>query len=190
MGRQLYATRNPYEECELFAMLERLRRNEDTDGRMDDELGELIMSAARYAMTCGLRKGMRFDHDEAEEMCIAYALDASRKASTENPHRFVSYIVAAVQTNWKRDSMLRANREKLLFPVGTGDAITLGSDIDGTAEGMGPWESLRIFTIKNEEAENGQEDKTPGGCPGGSQAGAGGDSFCDDGGDDGDECWR
>lgn len=189
MGRPLYATRNPYEECELFAMLERLRRNGDAeDPKMENELGELIMSAARYAMTCGLRNGMRFDHDEAEEMCIAYALDASRKASTDNPHRFVSYIVAAVQTNWKRDSLLRANREKLLYPVGTGDGITLGSDMEGTPEGISPWEALRIFTIKNEEGPNGQEDKTPGRCTGGSPAGAG-ESFCDDG-DDGDDCWR
>ena len=153
MPGNLYSSRNPYEESERFALLERRRRDNDMDPLMDNELGELIMAAARYAMTCGIRRGIRFADPEAESMCIEYAVDASRKADTENPHRFVSYIIASVQQNWKRDAATVANRETMLFPVGSGDEIELAASLDGTAEGMGPWEKLRIFTIKKEPTD-------------------------------------
>ena len=35
--------------------------------------------------------------------------------------------------------------------------IELAAELDGTPEGMGPWEKLRVFTIKDKEAEDGRE---------------------------------
>lgn len=153
----LYSKRNPYAEAELFCMLERLRRKDELDAAMDRELGELILAATRYAMTCGMRRGLRFRSPDAESQCMVYALEASRKAKTDNPHRFVSYLVSAVQTNWKRDSMTEDNRNRLLYPVQESDGLELEASIDGTPEGMGPWEKLRVFTIKEKEADDGRK---------------------------------
>ena len=165
MAGELYSKRNPYEERELFAMLERMRRIGELDAQMDRELGELIIAATKYAMTCGMRKGMRFDSDDALSQCTVYALEASRKAETQNPSSYVNYIVTAVQTNWTRDSMTEANRRKLLFPVGSGEGLELAAEMDGSPEGIAPWEALRIYTLKQKEADDGQG-KTHRGRPG------------------------
>ena len=167
MDNRLYAKRNPYEEEELFAMLERMRRQGDMDAEMDQNLGELIIAVTRFAMTCGMRKGIVFRGDDAESQCMVYALEASRKADTSNPRRFVNYLVNAVQRNWVRDSMTEANRNKLLFPVGDTEGIELAAGMDGTPEGIPPWECLRLFTMKNKEADDGYQ--TPGRCNGRSE---------------------
>jgi hypothetical protein len=167
MDNRLYAKRNPYEEQELFAMLERMRRQGDMDAEMDQNLGELIIAVTRFAMTCGMRKGIVFRGDDAESQCMVYALEASRKADTSNPRRFVNYMVNAVQRNWVRDSMTEANRNKLLFPIGDSEGIELSAGMDGTPEGIPPWECLRLFTIKNKEAEDGNQ--TLGRCNGRSE---------------------
>ncbi len=152
----LHSYRNPYEEAELFVMLERLRRQGNLDEQMDNELGELLISATRYAMTCGLRKGLRFDDDDAFLQCTLYAVEASRKASTENPHSFVSYLIAAVQTNWMRDSGTERNRQRMLLPVCGDKAVELSVGFDGDPDGIAPWETLRLFAIKQGE-EDGSE---------------------------------
>lgn len=157
MDNRLYAKRNPYEEEELFAMLERMRRQGDMDAEMDRNLGELIIAVTRFAMTCGMRKGIVFRGDDAESQCMVYALEASRKADTSNPRRFVNYMVNAVQRNWVRDSMTEANRNKLLFPIGDSEGIELSAGMDGTPEGIPPWECLRLFTMKNKEADDGNQ---------------------------------
>ena len=51
------ASRNPYENAELFCMLERLRRTDDLDAKSEAELGELLMSTAKYSYTCYARSG-------------------------------------------------------------------------------------------------------------------------------------
>lgn len=157
MDNRLYAKRNPYEEEELFAMLERMRRQGDMDAEMDQNLGELIIAVTRFAMTCGMRKGIVFRGDDAESQCMVYALEASRKADTSNPRRFVNYMVNAVQRNWVRDSMTEANRNKLLFPIGDSEGIELAAGMDGMPEGIPPWECLRLFTMKNKEADDGNQ---------------------------------
>ena len=167
MDNRLYAKRNPYEEEELFAMLERMRRQGDMDAEMDQNLGELIIAVTRFAMTCGMRKGIVFRGDDAESQCMVYALEASRKADTSNPRRFVNYMVNAVQRNWVRDSMTESNRNKLLFPIGDTEGIELAAGMDGTPEGIPPWECLRLFTIKNKEASDGYT--TSGRCIGRSE---------------------
>lgn len=176
MDNRLYSKRNPYEEEELFAMLERMRRKDELDAEMDRNLGELIIAVTRYAMTCGMRKGIVFKGDEAESQCMVYALEASRKADTSNPRRFVNYMVNAVQRNWVRDSMTEANRNKLLFPVADGDGLELAASMDGTPEGIPPWECLRLFTIKTKEADNGYE--TSGRCDGRSEEVPGAAEWC------------
>lgn len=167
MDNRLYAKRNPYEEEELFAMLERMRRQGDMDAEMDQNLGELIIAVTRFAMTCGMRKGIVFRGDDAESQCMVYALEASRKADTSNPRRFVNYMVNAVQRNWVRDSMTEANRNKLLFPIGDSEGIELAAGMDGMPEGIPPWECLRLFTMKNKEADDGNQ--TLGRCDGRSE---------------------
>lgn len=167
MDNRLYAKRNPYEEEELFAMLERMRRQGDMDAEMDRNLGELIIAVTRFAMTCGMRKGIVFRGDDAESQCMVYALEASRKADTSNPRRFVNYMVNAVQRNWVRDSMTEANRNKLLFPIGDSEGIELSAGMDGMPEGIPPWECLKLFTMKNKEADDGNP--TSGRCNGRSE---------------------
>ena len=155
MDARLYSKRNPYEEAELFATLERMRRMGELDAEMERNLGELLIAVTRFAMTCGMRKGIVFKGDDAESQCTVYALEASRKAETEDPRKFVNYMVNAVQRNWVRDSMTEANRNRLLFPVTDSDGIELAAGMDGSPEGIPPWESLKLFTIKNKEASDG-----------------------------------
>lgn len=185
MTDELYSERNPYEERDLFAMLERMRRQDELDSQMDRELGELIIATTKYAITCGKRKGMRFYGDDVLSKCTVYALEASRKAETTDPYKYVNYIVTAVQMNWKRDSITDANRKKLLFPVGDEAGVELAADIYGTPEGIAPWEALRIFTIKNKEAEYGQGE-TSRGCSG--RNGEGAEPEQDGGESGGDSC--
>ena len=167
MDARLYSKRNPYEEAELFATLERMRRMDELDSEMDRNLGELIVAVTRFAMTCGMRKGIVFKGDEAESQCMVYALEASRKADTTDPRKFVNYMVNAVQRNWVRDSMTEANRNRLLFPVTDSEGIELAAGMDGSPEGIPPWECLRLFTIKNKEADDGYQ--TLGRCNRGSE---------------------
>lgn len=167
MDARLYSKRNPYEEAELFATLERMRRMDELDAEMDRNLGELIVAVTRFAMTCGMRKGIVFKGDEAESQCMVYALEASRKADTTDPRKFVNYMVNAVQRNWVRDSMTEANRNRLLFPVTDSEGIELSAGMDGSPEGIPPWECLRLFTIKNKEADDGYQ--TLGRCNRGSE---------------------
>lgn len=167
MDARLYSKRNPYEEAELFATLERMRRMDELDAEMDRNLGELLIAVTRFAMTCGMRKGIVFKGDEAESQCTVYALEASRKADTSDPRKFVNYMVNAVQRNWVRDSMTEANRNRLLFPVTDSDGIELAAGMDGSPEGIPPWECLRLFTIKNKEADDGYQ--TLGRCDRGSE---------------------
>lgn len=155
MDARLYSKRNPYEEAELFATLERMRRLNELDAEMERNLGELLIAVTRFAMTCGMRKGIVFRGDDAESQCTVYAIEASRKAETDDPRKFVNYMVNAVQRNWVRDSMTEANRNRLLFPVTDSDGIELAADMDGSPEGIPPWECLRLFTIKNKEASDG-----------------------------------
>lgn len=167
MDARLYSKRNPYEEAELFATLERMRRIGELDAEMERNLGELLIAVTRFAMTCGMRKGIVFRGDDAESQCTVYALEASRKADTSDPRRFVNYMVNAVQRNWVRDSMTEANRNRLLFPATGSDGIELAAGMDGSPEGIPPWECLRLFTIKNKEASDGYE--TSGRCNRGSE---------------------
>ena len=157
MDARLYSKRNPYEEAELFATLERMRRIGELDAEMERNLGELLIAVTRFAMTCGMRKGIVFKGDEAESQCTVYAIEASRKADTDDPRKFVNYMVNAVQRNWVRDSMTEANRNRLLFPVTDSDGIELAAGMDGSPEGIPPWECLRLFTIKNKEVSDGYE---------------------------------
>ena len=167
MDARLYSKRNPYEEAELFATLERMRRMGELDAEMERNLGELLIAVTRFAMTCGMRKGIVFRGDDAESQCTVYALEASRKAETDDPRKFVNYMVNAVQRNWVRDSMTEANRNRLLFPATGSDGIELAAGMDGSPEGIPPWECLRLFTIKNKEASDGYE--TSGRCNRGSE---------------------
>lgn len=157
MDARLYSKRNPYEEADLFATLERMRRMGELDAEMERNLGELLIAVTRFAMTCGMRKGIVFRGDDAESQCTVYALEASRKAETDDPRKFVNYMVNAVQRNWVRDSMTEANRNRLLFPATGSDGIELAADMDGSPEGIPPWECLRLFTIKNKEASDAYE---------------------------------
>ena len=157
MDARLYSKRNPYDEAELFATLERMRRMGELDAEMERNLGELLIAVTRFAMTCGIRKGIVFRGDDAESQCTVYALEASRKADTSDPRKFVNYMVNAVQRNWVRDSMTEANRNRLLFPATGSDGIELAAGMDGSPEGIPPWECLRLFTIKNKEASDGYE---------------------------------
>lgn len=152
-----HASRNPYEEAELFCMLERMRRRDELDLAMDRELGELIVAATRMGMSCAYAEGVRFDGPEAESQCMVYVLEASRKARTDNPRQFVNYLVKSLKKNWIRDSMTENNRHRLLYPVQDTDGIELAAELDGTPQGMGPWEKLRVFTIKDKEADDGRK---------------------------------
>ncbi len=162
----IYAHRNPYEEAELFAMLERMRRIGELDVQMERELGELLIATAKYAITCGRKRDISFKGEDVLSRCTVYALEASRKADTSKPHQFVSYMISAVQTNWIRDAGVEANRHKLLFPLTDGDGLELHANIDGEQTGIPQWESLRLYTIKHKEAEDGQN-QTLRGCDGG-----------------------
>ena len=157
MDARLYSKRNPYEEAELFATLERMRRLDELDSEMERNLGELLIAVTRFAMTCGMRKGIVFKGDDAESQCTVYALEASRKADTSDPRKFINYMVNAVQRNWVRDSMTEANRNRLLFPATGSDGIELAAGMDGSPEGIPPWECLRLFTIKNKETSDDYE---------------------------------
>ena len=99
MDARLYSKRNPYDEAELFATLERMRRMDELDAEMERNLGELLIAVTRFAMTCGMRNGIVFKGDDAESKCTVYAIEASRPAETDDPRQFVNYMVNAVQRN-------------------------------------------------------------------------------------------
>ena len=100
----LNASRNPYEHAELFVMLERLRRKDEIDGKSDNELGELLMSVTKYAITCLIRSGYRLHTapDEMESEALLYVIDVSRKANTEDPKAFVNCLIKAAQNRIRR----------------------------------------------------------------------------------------
>lgn len=155
---KLNATRNPYENAELFCTLERIRRKGDLDTAMDTELGELLMSTARYAITCYLRSGkvMKDAPSDIESDILMYIIEASRKAETDNPRMFVNFLIKTGQNRirWSLRDTIRHNG--IVSPVLEEDGLETACDIEGSPmENI--FEQIKLFSTKK-ETDNGEKD--------------------------------
>lgn len=153
------ATRNPYENAELFCTLERVRRKGDLDIYMDAELGELLMSAARYAITCYLRSGkvMKDAPVDIESEVLLYIIEVSRKADTEDPRRFVNCLIKSGQNRirWALRDTIKHNG--IVSPVLTEEGREMACNMEGTPE-QNIFEQIKLFSKKEKEPENGKKD--------------------------------
>lgn len=152
----LHASRNPYEHAELFVALERLRRTDDLDDKSSNELGELLMSVTKYALTCMLRNGAYLGDapDELESETLLYVIETSRKADTHDPKRYVNCLLKSAQNRVRWLMRDTRNHRRILSPCVDGDAKEVECEIDGTCE-VNLFEQVKLNSIK--EAEDGQE---------------------------------
>lgn len=152
----LHASRNPYENAELFVALERLRRNDDLDDRSNNELGELLMSVTKYAITCMLRNGSFLGDapDELESETLLYVIETSRKADTDIPKRFVSCLLKSAQNRIRWIMRDTRNHRRVLSPCIDGEMKEVECEIDGTCE-VDLFEQVKLNSKKG--AEDGQE---------------------------------
>lgn len=152
----LHASRNPYEHAELFVALERLRRTDDLDDKSSNELGELLMSVTKYALTCMLRNGAYLGDapDELESETLLYVIETSRKADTLDPKRYVNCLLKSAQNRVRWLMRDTRNHRRILSPCVDGDAKEVECEIDGTCE-VNLFEQVKLNSIK--EAEDGQE---------------------------------
>ena len=153
----LHASRNPYEQAELFVALERLRRSDDLDDKSSNELGELLMSVTKYALTCMLRNGTYLGDapDELESETLLYVIEASRKADTIEPKRFVNCLLKSAQNRVRWIMRDTRNHRRVLSPCVDGDIKDVECEIDGTCE-VNLFEQVKLNSIK--EPEDGQKD--------------------------------
>jgi hypothetical protein len=150
----LNASRNPYENAELFTMLERLRRKDEIDGKSDNELGELLMSVTKYAITCLMRSGYRLHMapDEMESEALMYVIDVSRRANTEDPKAYVNCLIKAAQNRIRRMMRDTSSHNKVIsYGVDESIVLDMTCSIDGTPH-QNIWERIKL---KPREAENG-----------------------------------
>lgn len=154
----LHASRNPYEQAELFVALERLRRTDDLDDKSSNELGELLMSVTKYALTCMLRNGTYLGDapDELESETLLYVIEASRKADTIEPKRFVNCLLKSAQNRVRWIMRDTRNHRRVLSPCVDGNIKDVECEIDGTCE-IDLFEQVKLNS-KNKEAEDGQKD--------------------------------
>ena len=153
----LHASRNPYEQAELFVALERLRRTDDLDDKSSNELGELLMSVTKYALTCMLRNGTYLGDapDELESETLLYVIEASRKADTIEPKRFVNCLLKSAQNRVRWIMRDTRNHRRVLSPFVDGDIKDVECEIDGTSE-VNLFEQVKLNSIK--ESEDGEKD--------------------------------
>lgn len=153
----LHASRNPYEHAELFVALERLRRTDDLDDKSSNELGELLMSVTKYALTCMLRNGAYLGDapDELESETLLYVIEASRKADTMEPKRFVNCLLKSAQNRVRWIMRDTRNHRRVLSLCVDGDMKEVECKIDGTCE-IDLFEQVKLNSIK--EPEDGQKD--------------------------------
>lgn len=153
----LHASRNPYENAELFVALERLRRSDDLDGKSSNELGELLMSVTKYAMTCMLRNGTYLGDapDELESETLLYVIETSRKVDTDIPKRFVSCLLKSAQNRIRWIMRDTRNHRRVLSPCIDGEMKEVECEIDGTCE-VDLFEQVKLNSKKG--AEDGQKD--------------------------------
>lgn len=153
----LHASRNPYENAELFVALERLRRTDDLDDKSSNELGELLMSVTKYALTCMLRNGTYLGDapDELESETLLYVIETSRKADTLDPKRYVNCLLKSAQNRVRWIMRDTRNHRRVLSPCIDGEAKEVECEIDGTCE-VNLFEQVKLNSIK--EAEDGQKD--------------------------------
>lgn len=153
----LNASRNPYEHAELFTMLERLRRSDDLDGKADNELGELLMSVTKYAITCLIRSGFHLQSapDEMESEALLYVIDVSRRADTENPKAFVNCLIKAAQNRIRRMLRDTSKHNKVISSsIEDSAVLDMTCSLDGTPH-QNIWESIKL---KPREALYGPQD--------------------------------
>jgi hypothetical protein len=154
----LHASRNPYDNAELFVALERLRRTDDLDDKSSNELGELLMSVTKYALTCMLRNGTYLGDapDELESETLLYVIETSRKADTLDPKRYVNCLLKSAQNRVRWIMRDTRNHRRILSPCVDGDAKEVECEIDGTCE-VDLFEQVKLNS-KNKEPEDGQKD--------------------------------
>jgi hypothetical protein len=153
----LHASRNPYENAELFVALERLRRTDDLDDKSSNELGELLMSVTKYAITCMLRNGTYLGDspDELESETLLYVIETSRKVDTDVPKRFVSCLLKSAQNRVRWIMRDTRNHRRILSPCIDGEMKEVECEIDGTCE-VDLFEQVKLNSKK--EPEDGQKD--------------------------------
>ena len=153
----LHASRNPYENAELFVALERLRRTDDLDESSNNELGELLMSVTKYAITCMLRNGSFLGDapDELESETLLYVIETSRKVDTDVPKRFVSCLLKSAQNRIRWIMRDTRNHRRVLSPCIDGETKEVECEIDGTCE-VDLFEQVKLNSKK--EPEDGQKD--------------------------------
>lgn len=143
------ASRNPYEHAELFCMLERLRRNDELDAKSDNELGELLMSVAKYSYTCYVRSGKQVKEApcEAESEMLMYIIEVSRKADTSDPKAFVNCLIKSGQNRLRSMLRDRIKHNNVIYPTMDEDAVETACAIDGTPE-SDIFENIKLYSKK------------------------------------------
>ena len=95
--------RKPYEETEIFCMVERLYRNGDDTADTEQERGVLLMATTDMALAKLIEQGADrraadyYRSEECRSECMLKALEALAKASTDNGRAMVNYLVKAIQ---------------------------------------------------------------------------------------------
>lgn len=149
----LEATRNPYEDAELFAALERLRRIDELDRKSENELGELLISVTRYAITCYLRAGHSlYDApDDLESDALMYVIEVARRAETENAKRFVSCLIKSAQ-NRIRSVMRDTRNHNKVISNSCDNVVEMVCDIHGDQE-VTIYEQIKLRTKEPEDGK-------------------------------------
>lgn len=147
------ASRNPYEDAELFAALERLRRIDELDRKSENELGELLMSVTKYAITCYLSAGHRlYDApDDLESDALMYVIEVSRRAETENAKRFVSCLVKSAQ-NRIRSVMRDTRHHNKIISNSCDNVVEMICGINGDQE-VTIYEQIKLRTKEPEDGK-------------------------------------
>lgn len=149
------ASRNPYEDAELFAALERLRRIDELDRKSENELGELLMSVTKYAITCYLSAGHRlYDApDDLESDALMYVIEVSRRAETENAKSFVACLIKSAQ-NRIRSVMRDTRNHNKIISNSCDNVVEMVCGIHGDQE-VTIYEQIKLRT---KEPEDGKKD--------------------------------
>lgn len=97
--------RNPYEECEVFAMCERLFRRGMDSASTERARGELVQAAVDIAIAKLCEEAdtsfavAYYQSEDCRSESMLRALVALEKARTDTAHAMVAYIIKAVQNN-------------------------------------------------------------------------------------------
>lgn len=153
------AARNPYENAELFVLLERLRRADDMDEKTEYELGLLLMSVTKFAYTLYRKAGhvVKDAPPEAESEMLLYVIDVSRRADLTDPQKYVNCLVKSAQNKLRAILRDTIRRKQVISPymVEESGCCCMRCGIDGTPD-SDIYEQIKLYSKK--DSENDEKD--------------------------------